>query len=326
MPPQLLIWLFFLGVSFSRSGLASRCACMWCLCCVCVGVFAAPFVLVLVVVLRPCGSMCWRWPCGGLLRVGSPVRFSVLAPFFVRFFPVISQDTLGVNWRGRDLPGVRELLPETSRTALIKLLVPEFPRNSSELSAHQIGRHAYSDIYVIRDIMAPVSFALVPSLSPPAVLRRTQRYECLGFTVFSDSAKAAAPQLEPTLEAALRKYDVHEDIITGCRCNRIKSQVAFIALDRTVEGLTETLKEAFGVDGSKRLCPQARTGSAHRSMGFSLRREHHERYLGRWLKDGWVGAPPYFIAHRDAYHIITAPEHLFFVSHFLSVFLCDTWC
>ena len=29
--------------------------------------------------------------------------------------------------------------------------------------------------------------------------------------------------------------------------------------------------------------------------------------LGRWSKDGWVGAPPYFIAHTDAYHIITAP-------------------
>ena len=44
------------------------------------------------------------------------------------------------------------------------------------------------------------------------------------FTTFSDAAKAAAFQLEPTLEAALRKYDVHEDIITGFRCNRIKSQ------------------------------------------------------------------------------------------------------
>ena len=32
------------------------------------------------------------------------------------------------------------------------------------------------------------------------------------------------------------------------------------------------------------------------------------------MKDGWVGAPPYFIAHTDAYHIITAPEHLFFPS------------
>ena len=21
--------------------------------------------------------------------------------------------------------------------------------------------------------------------------------------------------------------------------------------------------------------------------------------MGRWLKDGWVGAPPYFIAHTD---------------------------
>ena len=53
------------------------------------------------------------------------------------------------------------------------------------------------------------------------------------FTTFSDAAKAAAPQLEPTLEAALRKYDVHEDIITGFRCNRIKCQAVFVALDRT---------------------------------------------------------------------------------------------
>ena len=33
-----------------------------------------------------------------------------------------------------------------------------------------------------------------------------------GFKTFTDYVKAAAPQLEPTLEAALRKYDVHEDI------------------------------------------------------------------------------------------------------------------
>ena len=76
------------------------------------------------------------------------------------------------------------------------------------------------------------------------------------FTTFSDAAKAAALQLEPTLEVALRKYDVHEDVITGFRCNRIKShriksQAVFVALDPTVEGLTDTLKEAFGVDPSK---------------------------------------------------------------------------
>ena len=130
--------------------------------------------------------------------------------------------------------------------------MPELLRNSSELNAHQIGRHPYSDVHVTRDIMARVSFALVPPSLSPAVLHRTQWYVCLVFTVFSDSAKAAAPQLEPTLEAALRNYDVHEDIITGFRC--IKSQAVFIALNRTVEGLTETLKEA-------------RTGSAHCSMG-----------------------------------------------------------
>ena len=50
--------------------------------------------------------------------------------------------------------------------------------------------------------------------------------------------------------AVLQKYDVHDDI-TAFRCNRIRSQVVFIALDRTVEGITETLKEAFGVDASQ---------------------------------------------------------------------------
>ena len=56
------------------------------------------------------------------------------------------------------------------------------------------------------------------------------------FTTFSDAAKAAAPQLEPTLEAALRKYDVHEDIITGFRCNRIKSQY-LSCMPATIEDL-----------------------------------------------------------------------------------------
>ena len=35
--------------------------------------------------------------------------------------------------------------------------------------------------------------------------------------------------------------------------------------------------------------------------------------MGRWLKDGWPGAPPDFIARTDACHTITAPELLFFV-------------
>ena len=36
--------------------------------------------------------------------------------------------------------------------------------------------------------------------------------------------------------------------------------------------------------------------------------------MGRWLEVGWEGSPPNFIAHTDAYHIITAPGHLFFPS------------
>ena len=45
-------------------------------------------VVVLVLVWRPCGSLCWRWPCGS-----SAGRFSgpVLGPgaFFLRVFSVI---------------------------------------------------------------------------------------------------------------------------------------------------------------------------------------------------------------------------------------------
>ena len=40
----------------------------------------------------------------------------------------------------------------------------------------------------------------------------------------------------------------------------------------------------------------------------------------RWSKDGWVGAPPYFIAHTDTYHIITAPGHLFLCLSFSFLF------
>ena len=36
--------------------------------------------------------------------------------------------------------------------------------------------------------------------------------------------------------------------------------------------------------------------------------------MGRWMEVGWEGSPPYFIAHTDACHIITAPGHLLFPS------------
>ena len=42
--------------------------------------------------------------------------------------------------------------------------------------------------------------------------------------------------------------------------------------------------------------------------------------VGRWMEVGWEGSPPYFIAHTDACHIITAPGHLlFFVFFFHSI-------
>ena len=52
--------------------------------------------------------------------------------------------------------------------------------------------------------------------------------------------------------------------------------------------------------------------------------------MERWAKDGWVGTPPYFIAHTDAYHIITAPvlfsfDFVFAVRDDLARFLCDSF-
>ena len=110
-------------------------------------------------------------------------------------------------------------------------------------------------------------------LSPPAVLRVS------GFTEFSDDAKVAAPELQPTLEAALRKY-AQVRCPRGCQhrvpfANRIKSQAVFIALDQTVEGVTETLKEAFGGGCQPRLSPTNENllnSSQHgKSARFSLR-------------------------------------------------------
>ena len=94
--------------------------------------------------------------------------------------------------------------------------------------------------------MASVTFWLESALhsghSPRAVYSaRSWCWDTMAgaFKTLTDDFKAAAPQLGPTLEAALRKYGVHEDIITAFRCKRIKSRTVFIALDRTVECLTE---------------------------------------------------------------------------------------
>ena len=109
-----------------------------------------------------------------------------------------------------------------------------------------MGPHRHWEVSVIRD-----SFALVPSFSARSltcvwfhrILRRRQG-RSTGTPAHSGSGSAQ-------VRASTRKYDVHEDVITGYRCNRTKSQAVFIALDQTVEGVTETLKEAFGVDASR---------------------------------------------------------------------------
>ena len=263
------------GVFSSCSGLAFSGALVCASVCVCAGFVSVPSRPLLclcgagarVAALRVLVLALAQW--GGLLRVGSPVRFWVLAPFFSEVFSVISRDAPSDN---------------TGEFATRQKCA-----SSSELSAHQMARAGVAAqllgakrtsrvATLVQTSMSSATLWLesashqsplsARSLTPYAVVRVS------GFMVFSDSAKAAAPQLEPTLEAALRKYDVHENIITAFRCNFVKSQAVVIALDRTVEGLTGLSKKLLGWMPAKASPTNANllNSSQHgRKARFSLR-------------------------------------------------------
>ena len=178
---------------------------------------------------------------------------SVFWSRFLVFFFGISLDTLGVG-RVRDSSASASEVLKAESSA--NLSCEGESHRTSELSSYEMAHAGGADGQTWSTSSATLwlesAFFLVPFLAcRPLAAYAVRRGIMASFTTFSDAAKAAAPQLEPTLEAALRKYDVHEDIITGFRCNRIKSQAVFVALNRTVEGLADTLKEAFGVDPSK---------------------------------------------------------------------------
>ena len=50
------------------------------------------------------------------------------------------------------------------------------------------------------------------------------------------------------MESLLRSHNVHENVITACRCQDVLTRSAFINLDSTEEDLKQTAKEAFGIN------------------------------------------------------------------------------
>ena len=71
------------------------------------------------------------------------------------------------------------------------------------------------------------------------------------FLQFSDEQKAAAQQLDPSLEALLREVNLNEELIMAFRVQEIHDRGLFVALDTSEEGLRKTAEEAFGVDPAK---------------------------------------------------------------------------
>ena len=139
------------------------------------------------------------------------------------------------------------------------------PRNSSELSAHRMGRHPCSDFYVIRDILARVSFALVPaSLRPQSHAVRSGTY--VWFYAVLRKRQGCSTTTRSHSGSSPAQVRCHEDIVAGFRRNRIKSQAVFIALDGTVDCLTQTLRRRLGWMQAKAF-PQTRTRAARRSTG-----------------------------------------------------------
>ena len=86
--------------------------------------------------------------------------------------------------------------------------------------------------------------------SPTRTSRRTHRPH-LPRLVKLDEQKAAAQQLDPSLEALLREVNLNEELIMAFRVQEIHDRDTFVALDTSEEGLRKTAEEAFGVDPSK---------------------------------------------------------------------------
>ena len=89
------------------------------------------------------------------------------------------------------------------------------------------------------------------------------------FIQLSPEDIAAAPPMDPSLEALLRSVNLCEQLITAFRVQEITDRELFVALDTSEESLRDTCKEAFGIDPSK---------------GFA-----HKRELGKVIK-AWNNA------------------------------------
>ena len=89
------------------------------------------------------------------------------------------------------------------------------------------------------------------------------------FIQLSPEDIAAAPPMDPSLEALLRSVNLCEQLITAFRVQEMTDRELFIALDTSEESLRDTCKDAFGIDPSK---------------GFA-----HKRELGKVIK-AWNNA------------------------------------
>ena len=71
------------------------------------------------------------------------------------------------------------------------------------------------------------------------------------FIPITAEEKAAAPPMEPAMEALLRQANLHEDVIWKFRINELCDRELFVAIDRDEDGLRSTMKSDFGLDQEK---------------------------------------------------------------------------
>ena len=91
-------------------------------------------------------------------------------------------------------------------------------------------RTAYAAIFGARASSA------IPTLrSHQLKLHRVPLRYVYKFCAFSVEQQAAAPHLDPSLEAVLRSHGVHDEIIMNFRCNDVLSQAVFVAFGRVFD-------------------------------------------------------------------------------------------
>ena len=180
-----------------------------------------------VILLFRSDGVCLRGSCGGFL-LGVLLGLSVSLSLARHTRRNVSSGGVHSRIRVTECTQVAEPLRSSSDGARLN-----FRGLATLWSESYSPRSTYDYVWYVA-FMARCSFYSISSRSSSAVTPYVGTMAV--FKTFPENVQSAAPQLEPTLEAALRKYEVHEDISMGFRCKRMKSLAVFVALDRTVEG------------------------------------------------------------------------------------------